>query len=132
MANTHRGWITLPMAAGSTYRFDQLASMIAAGSCIGGAYEAGASVAFPRAASLFQVTGSITYPFESALFRSSATSMNWSSDPVGTANASVGIPMFGSDPKPIPFPGHVGDLSVYAVGAGTLEILFFQGDDLGI
>lgn len=132
MANTHRGWFELPLWAGSMYRFDQIASMIAAGSAIGGAYEAGASVAFPRAASLHLANGSILYAWDTLIFRSSATAMNYTTDPLGTANASVGIPAFGSDVKPVIYPSDPKNLSFYAVGSGSLHAIFVQGNDLDI
>lgn len=132
MANTHRGWAEIPLWVGSMYRFDQIASMIQAGSAIGGAYEGGASVAFPRAASLHQANGSVLYPFDSLIFRSSATAMNWTTDPLGTANASIGLPNFAADVKPVIYPADPKNFSAYAVGNGSLHMIFVQGDDLEI
>lgn len=126
MANTHRGWISVGVAAGVVYGFDQFASMIGAGSAIGGWY-LGASAAFPRASQLHTPT----FTVDAMLFRySGAGSVNWSSDPVGTPNASVGIAMFGNDPKPIPFPGEITNFRVAALSAGTLNIIFLEGDAL--
>lgn len=144
MPNTHRGWAVIPLFAGSAYKFDQIASMIAAGSAQGGAYDVSAaspgldaSTTFPRAASLHQAVGASgapLYVWDTLLFRSSATSMFWLTDPAPSvlANASVGIPMFGSDPKPIVFPAAIENFSAYAVGAGQLAMIFLQGDDLDI
>lgn len=132
MPNTHRGWAIVPLFAGSGLRFDNIASMIAAGSAVGGAYEGGASVLFPRVASLNQVAGSVQYHWDALIFRSSATSMFWSTDPLGTANASIGLPMFGSDPKPLAYPVSPANFNAYAVGAGLLAMIFLEGDDLSL
>ena len=141
MSNTHRGWAVIPLFAGSQYKFDQIASMIAAGSAIGGAYDLNpsgivASTTFPRAASLHQAEGASAgaplYVWDSLIFRSSATAMLWLTDPNFQANGSAGIPMFGSDPKPLAFPSLIENFSAYAVGAGQLAMIFLQGDDLDI
>lgn len=141
MANTHRGWAIVPLFAGAGFTFDQIASMIQAGSAIGGAYDLNpsgiiASTTFPRAASVAQAVGATPgaplYDWDTIIFRSTATSMLWHTDPVGTANASVGIPMFGNDPKPLAYPSLVRNFSAWAVGAGQCAMIFLAGDDLDI
>jgi len=140
--NTHRGWISVPLAAGSVYAFDQLASMIAAGSAAGGAYDLSAaspglvaSVTFPRAASLNQAVpasaGAPLYSWGGMIFRLTGVgSVQWTSDPVGTPGASSGIPLLGSDQKFVGFPGAVKDFKVFANSAVVLNCVFLQGDSL--
>lgn len=157
MANTFRGLLVLPVAAATGYRFDQFASMIAAGSAYGYAVEpqsnpslgvgSGAwpifgvgSVAFPRAASLNQAipanpTAPI-YDWDTILMRSTATSLFWMSDPIGlgsaAANASVGIPLFGTDPRAVAFPTAVREFTAFANGTGVLTMIFMSGDELDL
>lgn len=142
--NTHRGWVNLPLAAGSVYGFDDIASMIAGGSAVGGAYDVSAaspgniaSVTFPRGASLYQVVGGSPgaplYPFDTMVFRYvGAGSVMWTTDRVGTPNASVGIAAFGNDQSPRVYPSTPKHFKLYANSAGTLQAIFFQGDDLDI
>lgn len=140
--NTHRGWFSIPLAAGSVYAFDQIASMIAAGSALGGAYDLGgasdglpASVAFPRAASLNQgipaSAGAPLYPWNFMVFRLTGVgSVQWTTNGVGTPAASIGIPLLGSDQKAAVFPGDMRTFKVFANSAVVLNALFLQGDDI--
>lgn len=143
MANTFKGFFTTNLAAAQLVKFDQMASMVAAGSAIGYGLESNgsqysASVAFPRGASLHQsvqaTQGAAMYVWDTILFRSAATSMLWLPDLYGSApaNASMGIPMFGTDPRSIAFPAAPEYFTAFAVGAGALEMIFLQGDQLDI
>lgn len=126
MANTHRGWFSVPVAAGVVYDMPIIASMIQAGSALGGAYVNKASVAFPFPSQF----ATATFNFEQIAFRLNTGSGAWTSDPVGTPNASTGIPMYGSDTRPIVFPGHVEDFTFWAGGAGILNAVIVQGHEL--
>lgn len=132
MPNTSRGWFSAGLAAGQNVNFDAIASMIGAGSAIGGAMVAGASTAFPRASNI----GTPTFIWDSLVFRFSGGSGAWTTDEAGPSvilpNATVGIAMFGNDPKPIAFPGHVVRFSFWAGGAGTLNAVFLEGDELSL
>jgi hypothetical protein len=144
MANTHRGWFSIPLYAGSIVSFDDVASMIAAGSALGGAFDVSAasdgtvaSVTFPRAASLNQAVpaspGAPMYPWDGMIFRLVGPgSCMWTTDRVGTPAGSIGISMLGNDPKAVSFPGSVRHFKVFANGAGTLTALFLQGDNIGL
>lgn len=142
MANVHRGWCSFPLPAGSVVMFDQIASMIAAGTAVGGAYDLGgasdglvASVAFPRAASLGQAVGASAgaplYPWDQMLFRITGLgSAQWTTNPVGTPGASAGIPLLGTDQKAAAFPGEVKNFRLFANSAIVVNALFMQGDDI--
>ena len=128
MPNTQVGAANMALASGQIVAFDQIASMIAAGSAVGRAMVAGASAAFPRAASI-----GFGYPFDSLVFRfNGAGSAMWTSDPVGTPNASNGMPIFNGDLKPTLYPGLVANFAISALAAGSLSLIFLQGDAHGL
>lgn len=133
MPNTQVGIANMSLASGQQVTFDGLASLISQGSTAAGrAIVQGASAAFPRAASLNNVYDGV-YPWGAMLFRfTGAGSAMWTADGVGTPNASIGMPMFNGDPKPIVFPGDVKNFRLAALAAGNLAMVFVQGDAFGL
>jgi hypothetical protein len=121
----------MALASGQQVTFDGIASMIAAGSAAGRAVVRGASTVFPRASQLYDSNGD--YPWDAAVIRfTGAGSAMWTSDPVGTPNASLGMPIFANDLKPLIFPGHVKDFKLAALAAGSLSMVFLQGADIDL